>query len=152
MDYLIKDGKLELRYEPGKGSWTYHIIIPNTQHVRGKWGDIKVSGTIDGYPIENKNLAPIKGGEKLLSINSEIRKAIQKTGGDWVTVTLYRVQKKEQLTEKQVLEIFAESLVLDRFVSLSEEEKTGILQEILSESSEDKQVAKILKTLERFGG
>lgn len=33
MDYLVKDKKLKLKYEPGKGAWTYHIQIPNTKHI-----------------------------------------------------------------------------------------------------------------------
>jgi hypothetical protein len=56
MDYLIKDQKLELKYEPNKGAWTYHIQIPNTKHIIGKWGSLKVSGFIDDYKIENINL------------------------------------------------------------------------------------------------
>lgn len=42
MNYLIKEEKLELKYVPGKGAWTYHIIIPNTKDIKGKWGEIKV--------------------------------------------------------------------------------------------------------------
>lgn len=41
MNYLIKDEKLELKYAPGKGAWTYHIQIPNTKHIVGKWGRSK---------------------------------------------------------------------------------------------------------------
>jgi len=40
MDYLVKDEKLELKYEPGKGAWTYHLQIPNTKHIIGKWGSL----------------------------------------------------------------------------------------------------------------
>ena len=52
MEYLVKDEILELKYQPGKGAWTYHIQIPNTKHIVGKWGSMKVSGTIDNYKIE----------------------------------------------------------------------------------------------------
>jgi hypothetical protein len=27
MEYLVKDKKLELKYAPNKGAWTYHIEI-----------------------------------------------------------------------------------------------------------------------------
>ena len=43
MDYIIKDQKLELIYEYGKGAWTYHLRIPNSKDIDGKWGEIKVS-------------------------------------------------------------------------------------------------------------
>ncbi len=90
MNYLIKDEKLLLNYEPGKGAWTYHIKIPDTKHIVGKWGSLKVSGTIDDYQIEAKNLFTISGQDKMLAINSTIRKAINKKGGDTIRVTLYR--------------------------------------------------------------
>ena len=74
MEYIVKDKKLELKYEPGKGAWTYHIQIPNTKHIIGKWGTLKVSGTIDNYNIERINLFTITGQDKLISINNNIRK------------------------------------------------------------------------------
>ena len=57
-------------------------------------GDLKVSEFIDNYKIECKNIAPKKGYDKLLSINSEIRQAIGKKAGDIVTVTLYLIPEK----------------------------------------------------------
>jgi Domain of unknown function (DUF1905) len=89
MDYIIKNQQLELIHQEGKGAWTYHLIIPNSKQIEGKWGDIKVAGFIDDYKLEEKNLAPIKASDKMLSINNEIRKAISKKGGDMVCVTLY---------------------------------------------------------------
>ena len=89
MNYLVKDEQLPIHYNLGKGAWTYSIIIPNSKGLKGKWGDLKVSGCIDNYKFECKNIAPKKGDDKLLSINSEIRQAIGKNAGDKVTVTLY---------------------------------------------------------------
>jgi hypothetical protein len=89
MKKLISNKKLKLNYKPGFGAWTYHLRIPNTEHIEGKWGSLKVSGTIDGYKIENLNLAPRKSEDKIISINKTIRDAIKKDGGDFVTVTLY---------------------------------------------------------------
>ena len=89
MEYLVKNEELELKYEQGKGAWTYHIQIPNTKHIVAKWGWLKVSGTIDNHEIRNINLFTISGQDKLISINAKIRQAINKSGGDTVTVTLY---------------------------------------------------------------
>ena len=97
MEYLVKDKKLELKYEAGKGAWTYHIQVPNTKHIVGKWGSLKVSGTIDNYTIDSINLFTIGGQDKLISINDKIRKAISKSGGDTVTVTLYLLTSKEPI-------------------------------------------------------
>jgi len=95
MEYLVKDEQLELRYEPGRGGWTYHIQIPNTKQIIGKWGSLKVSGTIDNYKIDRINLFTITGQDKLISVNEKIRKEINKSGGDRVTVTLYLLTSLE---------------------------------------------------------
>jgi len=150
MEYLIKDEKLELRYEPGKGAWTYHIQIPNTKHIVGKWGSIKVSGTIDSYKIDSINLFTITGQDKLISINSKIRKAINKSGGDTVTVTLYLLTPKEQITEKEVLETFKGAGVLKSFNKLPQDQKSEIIGTITSLQSEEKQIKMILKFIDQF--
>lgn len=95
MEYLVKDEQLELRYEPGRGAWTYHIQIPNTKQIIGKWGSLKVSGTIDNYKIDRINLFTITGQDKFISVNEKIRKEINKSGGDRVTVTLYLLTSLE---------------------------------------------------------
>ena len=112
MEYLVKDEILELKYEHGKGAWTYHIQIPNTKHIVGKWGSMKVAGTIDNYKIESINLAKLGDEDKLISINDKIRKAINKSGGDTVKVTLYLLTSKQQITEKEILDTFKDSGVL----------------------------------------
>lgn len=144
MDYIIKDEELELIYEQAKGAWTYHLRIPNSKDIEGKWGDIKVSGFIDDYKIEARNLAPIKGEDKMLSVNGEIRRAINKTGGDTVTVSLFLLSKNEAVNEKQILETFKESGVLEVFEKLDEAERNEILKSILSQKSIEKQVKIII--------
>lgn len=148
MNYLVKDEKLELKYVPNKGAWTYHIQIPNTKDIVGRWGYMKVSGLIDGYKIENKNLFTITGQDKLIAVNQEIRKAINKTGGDILTVTLYLTLLSEQITEKQILETFKESDVLKKFQKFSDDQKSDILKSIFSQKSEDKQIKAIVKQID----
>jgi uncharacterized protein YdeI (YjbR/CyaY-like superfamily) len=150
MEYLVKDEKLELKYRPGKGAWTYHIQIPNTKHIVGKWGSMKVAGTIDNYKIESINLAKLGDEDKLISINAKIRKAINKSGGDTVIVTLYLLTSKEQITEKEVLETFKDSGVLKAFKKLTEAERNEIFGKITSLKSEDKQVKMILKYIDQL--
>jgi hypothetical protein len=41
------------------GVWTYQLIVPNTKGIKGKWGDLKVSGKIDNFKLKNK-LGPMK--------------------------------------------------------------------------------------------
>lgn len=150
MEYLVKDEKLELKHQPGKGAWTYHLQIPNTKHIVGKWGSMKVSGTIDNYSIESINLAKLGDQDKLISINDKIRKAINKSGGDTVTVTLYLMASKAQITEKEVLETFKESGVLDTYKKLPKDERNEMMGKITSQKSEDQQVKMILKYLDQL--
>ena len=86
---IIENQELELLYKKGFGAWTYHLRIPRTANIKGKWGHLKVSGTIDDYEIKNINLAPRKDGDHIISINKKIRDSIGKSGGDKVMVTLY---------------------------------------------------------------
>jgi hypothetical protein len=150
MEYLVKDEKLELKYEHGKGAWTYHIQIPNTKHLVGKWGSMKVAGTIDNYKIESINLAKLGDEDKLISINNKIRKAINKSGGDTVTVTLYLLTSMKEITEKEILKTFKDSGVLKSFIQLSEHEKNEIIGKITSQNSEDKQIKMILKYIDQL--
>lgn len=150
MEYLVKDEILELKYQPGKGAWTYHIQIPNTKHIVGKWGSMKVSGTIDNYKIESINLAKLGDEDKLISINDKIRKAINKSGGDKVTVTLCLLTTKEQITEKEILETFKEEGVLKAFKKLTNEEQKEIIGKIAATKSEEKQIKVILKFIDQL--
>lgn len=150
MEYLIKDEKLELKYQSGKGAWTYHLRIPNSKNIEGKWGDIKVSGFIDNFKIEARNLAPIKGEDKMLSINGEIRKAINKSGGDIVNVTLYLLSNKEKITKSQILKTFKESNVLKIFKKLNEEQKTEIIDSIIFQKNEEKQIKLIINHIDKL--
>ncbi|WP_226390520.1 DUF1905 domain-containing protein [Penaeicola halotolerans] len=144
-NHLIKDEILEIQYISGNGAWTYHLIIPHTKDIKGKWGDIKVSGSIDGYVIDSKNLAPTKNADKILAINGTIRKAIGKTGGDKVTVTLTLDQPTEEALEEDYIRIsFEEAQVLDQFEVLSQHEQQSIREQITSLTSEEAQVEKIL--------
>jgi hypothetical protein len=150
MDYLVKDHKLELKYEPNKGAWTYHIQIPNTKHIIGKWGSLKVSGFIDDYKIESINLFTILGQDKLISVNHKIRNEIKKSGGDTVNVTLYLLTSKEQITKKEIIETFKDAEVLKVFENLSEDKKNNIIEQIISIKSEENQVKIILKFVDQL--
>lgn len=151
MEYIIKDEKLELKYQSGKGAWTYHLRIPNSKDIQGKWGDIKVSGFIDNFEIEARNLVPIKGEDKMLSVNGEIRKAINKKGGDIVTVTLYLLSSnREKVTKSQILDTFKESNVLKAFKKLSEVDRNEILDNITSQTNEENQIKVFIKHIDKL--
>lgn len=109
MNYIIKDEKLLIQHIPGNGAWTYQLIIPNTKNIKGKWGDLKVSGKRDNYIIENKNLGPVKNSDKKMALNSDIRNSLKKGAGESVVVTLYLENQNKIKDNSMVLECFKEA-------------------------------------------
>jgi Domain of unknown function (DUF1905) len=150
MQYIIKEQALELIYQPGKGAWTYHLRIPNSKNIEGKWGDIKVSGSIDNYKLEKRNLAPTSGEDKILSINGEIRKAINKKGGEKVIVTLYLEKSKPTLSEQDILDTFQESDVLSTFNKLNKAVKQEMLTTITTQKNEEKQIKLLIDCIDKL--
>ena len=86
----------------------------------------------------------------MLSVNGEIRKAINKKGGDIVTVTLYLLSNKEKVTESHILETFKESNVLKAFKKLSKVDKNVILNSIISQTNEEKQIKIFIKHIDKL--
>tara|TARA_B100000378_G_C17922050_1_gene370056 strand:+ start:145 stop:621 length:477 start_codon:yes stop_codon:yes gene_type:complete len=151
MNYIIENEKLTLQYIPGNGAWTYQLIIPNTKNIKGKWGELKVSGTIDGYEIKNKNLGPVKNSDKKMSVNSEIRNAINKKGGDTVNVTLYLENQTDDNDNAEILECFKDAQVLTIFENLSKNQRENIFNEINDVATDNQKAEKIVTIIENLG-
>ncbi len=152
MNYIVENEKLEIQYIPGNGAWTYQLIIPNTRDIKGKWGDLKVSGKIDNFEIKNKNLGPMKNADKKMALNSEIRNYIGKGAGDIVNVTLYlENQNKEKINmNEMIFECFKDAEVLNIFKKLKIEEQNEIIQNINSTATENQKVEKIVKIIAKL--
>ncbi|RZJ90553.1 MULTISPECIES: DUF1905 domain-containing protein [Pedobacter] len=150
MKELLENKELTLNYIPNHGAWTYNIIIPDSKDIKGKWGYIKVSGTIDGYEFKNMNLAPRKGLDMYMSVNADIRKAINKKGGDTVVVTMQKDSDNKLTDEHDIIECFKDAEILTKFKSLDEEERTSIIKDILSQNDENSQEKKILLAIKKL--
>jgi hypothetical protein len=50
------EGTFQLEKIPGKGGWTYVRLPGLSSDYRGKFGTVKVSGTIDDYELLNYGL------------------------------------------------------------------------------------------------
>ena len=151
LNYLIKDEELELKYEKGKGAWTYHIQIPNTKHIVGKWGSIKVSGFIDDYKIDSINLFSITGQDKFMAVNKTIRNFIKKDAGDFVLVSLYFVIKQSEISEQDIYETLKDAGVLDQFNGFENNKKNKIISMLVSEKSAERQTQILLQLIEQLG-
>lgn len=143
MKKIVDNQKLELIYKSGNGAWTYHLVIPNTANISGTWGSLKISGLIDDYELKEINLAPRKEKEKIISINEEIRKAIGKSGGDTVTVTLYLHTHDRINKNSEIFKCFEDAGVKDSFKSLNKDEQKEIMDDITSKTTEAKQIEQI---------
>ena len=68
MNFIIENEKLEIQYIPGNGAWTYHLIIPNTKNIKGKWGDLKVSGNkfANRFRYFTSGIIPMNGSKPLV--------------------------------------------------------------------------------------
>lgn len=152
MNYIIENEILEIQYIPGNGAWTYQLIIPNTKDIKGKWGDIKVSGTIDSFEIRNKNLGPMKNADKKMALNSEIRNSIGKGVGDFVNVTLYLDNQNEQNTieSEMIFQCFKDAAVFHLFDKLQIDEQNNIINDINSAATENQKIERIVKFISKL--
>ena len=147
MKYIVKDQELVIQYWPGKGAWTYHLVIPNSRDIPGTWGHIKVSGTLDDYAFHSGNLVPRKNKDKLLSLNAAIRRHLDKQAGDTVRVSMYRETASMLSEEADVLACLEDAGVIMPFHTCSTEIQRAILHDVLSQPDEASQEKKPLATI-----
>ena len=147
MSYIVQDQALVIQHWPGKGAWTYHLVIPNSRDIPGTWGAIKASGTIDDYVVEARNLAPRKNQDKLLSVNAAMRRHLGKQAGDTVRVTLYREAATGPSDEVGILACLEDAGVLEQFRAQSANDQQAILDGVLSQPAAAGQEKKILAAI-----
>ena len=82
--------EFEVVLEAGDGDGGVFVVVPfSVQEVYGTRGRVPVQATFDGYPYQG-SITPLGDGHHALHLLKQIRKAIDKTIGDTVRVTLSR--------------------------------------------------------------
>ncbi|MBF9220187.1 YdeI/OmpD-associated family protein [Hymenobacter ruricola] len=82
--------EFEAVLEAGEDHGGVFVVLPfSVQEVYGTRGRIPVQATFDGYPYQG-SAAPLGDGYHALLLLKQIRKAIDKTVGDTVRVTISR--------------------------------------------------------------
>ena len=142
--YLVKEQLLPLHYVSGMGAWTYHLEVPQSQELKGAWGKLKVSGSLDDLPIHSRNLFSRTGKNKILSINQEIRQAIQKKPGDLIRVTLYLEQQTQIWDEILIKELSINLGFLPDEQMKVEKPSTAFLRILNAQDTEEKQIQLLL--------
>ena len=92
------DHEFEAVLEAGDGDGGVFVVVPfSVAEVFGTRGRVPVQATFDGYPYQG-SLTPLGDGHHALHVLKQIRKAVDKTIGDTVRVTLARDVTERKIT------------------------------------------------------
>lgn len=133
----------------GIGTWTYLDIPREVSEAFGAKGQVKVKGTVNGYPFQS-TLMPHGDGTHYLVVGKGIRDQIHASHGDTVSVTieLDRSTRQVELPEdfKQALESMPH--LGDAFAKLSYSHQKEYVNWILGAKQETTRHRRIEKALE----
>jgi hypothetical protein len=147
---LLIEGTFLIEKMPGKGGWSY-VRLPGVRaDYKGKWGTVKVSGTIDEYELTAYNLMPVKDGSLFLPIKAEIRKKTGKQEGDRVRIVLYADEQKISMAtpEDLLLCLQDEPEAHQTFMSYTEAEQKAFLDWIGQATQDQARVQRIARTID----
>ena len=132
----------------GVGTWTYFNIPQEVSIAFGSKRQIRVKGTINGYPFRSTALA--KGdGTHYLVVGKSIRDQIQAAHGDMVLVIMESDNEdRDVVLPEALLQAFVcNPFARDAFDKLSYSHKKEYVNWILGAKQEDTRQRRIEKTL-----
>jgi hypothetical protein len=133
----------------GVGTWTYLNIPMDLSETFGSKGQVKVKGTINGYPFQSTAL-PMGDGTHYLVVGKSIRDQIQAAKGDTVKVMLELDSEERQVVvPDDLLQAFVDQpTAKDVFENLSNSHKKEYVNWILGARQEETRRRRIEKAVE----
>lgn len=133
----------------GVGTWTYLSIPMDISETFGSKGQVKVRGTINGFPFRSTAL-PMGDGSHYLVVGKSIRDQIQAVRGDTVKVFLeLDAEARKVVVPDDLLQAFVnQPLAKDVFEKLSYSHKKEYVNWIMSAKQEETRRHRIEKTVE----
>jgi hypothetical protein len=133
----------------GVGTWTYLNIPVDISTTFGSKGQVRVKGTINGYPFRTTAL-PMGDGTHYLVVGKSIRDQVQATQGDTVKVMLELDSEEQQVVipEDMRQAFISQPLAKDVFEKLPNSHKKEYVNWILGARQEDTRQRRIEKALE----
>ena len=140
-----------LRKFPGKGGWTYAEVPEIAPDQSNPFGWVQVRGSIDGYPLEQYKLMPMGEGRLFLPVRAEIRKAIGKEAGDYVSVLLYH-DPREVRIPAEIIACFENepAVVAETFAGLTPGERKAYLDWIYQARTEETRADRMARMMGRL--
>lgn len=150
MQKALTDKKYTIEKYPGKGGWCFVVITGIPQSKRRKYGMVRVSGTIDTYPVTKYNLMPMANGNMFLPIKAEIRKKLHKKEGDTIHVRLFEDNTPLEIPDELLLCFQDEPKAHENFNTLSDAEQKQYLDWIYEAKREETKVDRIAHAINKL--
>jgi hypothetical protein len=146
----LTDKEYLLERFPGKGGWTFARMPGIKPAANIPFGQLKVKGSIDGFPIAKAHLMPLGNGELFLPVKAEIRKKIWKKAGDRVRIVLY-IDNDPLIIPHEMQECLEYDPEANAFFqSLSETERRYYISWVYGAKREETRVGRLAKAMQRL--
>lgn len=140
----------KIKKQPVKGGWSYVVISGIPLSKRQAAGLIRVKGFVDTYELRQFNLLPMKNGNMLLSLKTELWKAIRKKEGDKVHVILYEDHSPVDIPMEILDSLVDSPKAYEFFLELSESNKKYYIDWVEASKKIETKVSRIVRMIEQL--
>ncbi len=145
--------EFEAVLEAGDGDGGVFVVVPfSVPEVYGTRGRVPVQVTFDGYPYQG-SITPLGDGHHALHVLKQIRKAVGKTIGDTVRVTLSRdvVERKMEAPADLAEQLAANPKAAAYFTKLAYTHQREFVRWLEGAKKPEARVHRLAQTIEMLG-